>query len=283
MNTKCYLCESLENSNVFIENGTRIVKCKSCGHVFSTFEQKDHYEGYWGEKEATFDLDWWDLAHRDVYTEFIETFLKNDTGNILDVGCGLGFFVKAVREKRPRWNAIGYEMSASAVKFAKEKNKLKDIFSGQVEKSKLKKESFEIITLWDVIEHIPKPQPLLKYLHSLLKPGGILFVQTPNFPVQLFKAKLKVLLYGMKPNVHYLEAKDHINDYSERTLVKLSNQCGFESCEYRILKPILHISGGKSKVGATIKVLYYKITKWIWILSFKKINLNNTLFAILRK
>ena len=132
MNTKCYLCESSENSTIFIENEIPIVRCKNCGHVFSTYEQKDHYEGYWGGEEVKFDLDWWDFAHRDVYSEFIETFLSNEVGSVLDVGCGLGFFVKTVREKRPRWRAIGYEMSASAVKFAKEKNKLEEIFSGQV-------------------------------------------------------------------------------------------------------------------------------------------------------
>ncbi|MBE7412739.1 MAG: class I SAM-dependent methyltransferase [Leptospiraceae bacterium] len=282
MNTKCYLCESSENKTVFIENGIPIVQCKTCGHVFSTYKQDEHYQGYWGEEEG-YDLEWWDVAHRDVYSEFIESFLKAEKGKILDVGCGLGFFVKTVLEKRPGWEAFGYEMSPSAVKYAKEKNSLKNIFSGQVEKSKIPKNSFDIITLWDVIEHIPKPQPIMKYLYSILKPGGILFLQTPNFPIQLFKAKLKVMINGMKPDGHYLEVKDHINDYTETTLAMLSKDSGFQSIKFKILKPILFISGGKSKLGGIAKLLYYKISKFLWVISFKKINLNNTLFAILKK
>jgi len=283
LNTKCYLCESSENGTIFIENQIPIVKCKSCGHVFSTFEQEEHYEGYWGEEDVAFDLDWWDIAHREVYLEFIQSFLKKEKGKILDVGCGLGFFVKTVPEKKPGWEATGYEMSSSAVKYAKKKNGLKNVFAGQVEKSNLPKNTFDVITLWDVIEHIPKPHPLLKYLYSILKPGGILFVQTPNFPIQLFKAKLKVMLKGMRPDGHYLEAKDHINDYTEKTLRRLALDCGFQSVEFRILKPILFISGGKSRIGGIAKLLYYRITKFIWWVSLKKVNLNNTLFALLKK
>ncbi len=232
MNQTCYLCSSTENYPVFNENGILIVKCKSCGHVFSTYEQAEHYDGYWGEGNEEYDLDWWDHAHRSIYNEFITNFIQKDSGTLLDVGCGLGFFVKMVQEKKPNWKTLGFEMSEPAVKFAKEKNGLTTIYPGMVQSSGIGKGSVDIITLWDVIEHIPKPQPLLEYLFSILKPGGILFLQTPNVPIQLIKAKLKVALKGMKPDVHYLEAKDHINDYSRKTLSMLGKQTGFESTEY---------------------------------------------------
>ena len=281
--TECYLCGSKEYTPVFIENGIPIVKCKNCRHVFSTYKQNEHYDGYWGEEETSYDLEWWDIAHRDIYEEFIENFITKRSGKILDVGCGLGFFVKTIQTKKPGWEATGYEMSLSAVKFAKAHNGLKLVYAGQVEKSRIPKNSIDIITLWDVIEHIPKPQPLLKYLHSLLKPGGIFFIQTPNFPIQLLKAQLKVKLKGMRPNGHYLEAKDHINDYSIKTISMLGEQCGFREPEFHILKPILSVSGTKSRLGSYAKLLYYFATKTLWILSFKKINLNNTLFVTFRK
>lgn len=279
----CILCHSTESKVVFNENGIPIVECSNCGHIYSSYEQEEHYEGYWDGEEQTYDLKWWDDAHRAVYQDFISSYLKKDKGNLLDVGCGLGFFVKAVLTKKPGWTATGYEISKQAVKFAKEHNRLKEVYAGLVQDSGLAKESFDIITLWDVIEHIPKPHSLLEYLYGLLKPGGILFLQTPNFPIQLAKANLKVMLKGMKPDVHYLEAKDHVNNYKMKTLAELGIQCGFKNPRYKVLMPILSVAGSKSNLAVYAKLAYYYITKLIFLLSFKTINWNNTLFLTLTK
>lgn len=279
----CILCQSSDSKTVFNENGTPILECKNCGHVYSSYEQEEHYEGYWDGAEQTYDLKWWDDAHRAVYSDFISTYLKQEKGNLLDVGCGLGFFVKAVLTKKPGWSAVGYEISKQAVKFANEQNGMKTVYAGLVQDSKLPKESFDIITLWDVIEHIPKPHSLLTYLHGLLKPGGILFLQTPNFPIQLAKANLKVKLKGMQEGVHYLEAKDHVNNYKMHTLAELGKQCGFIEPKYKVLMPILSVSGSKSKLAVYFKLGYYYLTKLIFTLSFGTINWNNTLFLTLKK
>ncbi|TGK82400.1 methyltransferase domain-containing protein [Leptospira noumeaensis] len=279
----CILCQSSESKTVFNENGTPILECKKCGHVYSSYEQEEHYEGYWDGAEQTYDLKWWDEAHRAVYSDFISTYLKQEKGNLLDVGCGLGFFVKAVLTKKPGWSAVGYEISKQAVKFANEQNGMKTVYAGLVQDSKLPNESFDIITLWDVIEHIPKPHSLLNYLYGLLKPGGILFLQTPNFPIQLTKANLKVKLKGMKEGVHYLEAKDHVNNYKMHTLAELGKQCGFMEPKYKVLMPILSVSGSKSKIAVYLKLAYYYFTKLVFTLSFGSINWNNTLFLTLKK
>lgn len=283
MNTTCYLCASTKNKIVFVEHEIPILECLSCGHVFSSYEQVEHYDGYWGDEAQEFDLEWWDHAHRKIYRTFIQKFLTSETGSILDVGCGLGFFVKAVMEQKPNWNVIGYEMSKTAVKYAREKNGLVNVFEGMVQTSNIQKNSLDVITMWDVIEHIPKPKPLLEYLHSLLKPGGFLFLQTPNFPIQLIKAKLKVAILGMQPNGHYLEAKDHINNYKLKTIKDLSLMSKFQEPEFFVLPPILSVSGSKNFLGKLGKLGYYYTTKWLWYLSLKTVFLNNTIFALLKK
>ncbi|WP_210416328.1 methyltransferase domain-containing protein [Leptospira idonii] len=283
MMKSCILCKSESSSPVFNENGIPIVECKNCGHVYSSYEQEEHYEGYWDGENQTYDLEWWDVAHRAVYSDFISNYLSKDSGKLLDVGCGLGFFVKSVLTARPKWEAFGYEISTQAVEFAKKQNGLTTVYAGLVQDSKLPANSFDIITLWDVIEHIPKPHFLLEYLFTLLKPGGVLFLQTPNFPIQLGKAKLKVMLKGMKEGVHYLEAKDHVNNYKMKTLAELGKQCGFIKPEYKVLMPILSVSGSKSKSAVFAKLLYYYFTKAVFVLSFKTVNWNNTLFLTLKK
>jgi len=277
----CILCNSQEYSVVFEENGIEIAQCRNCGHVYSTFEQEEHYEGYWDTGD--YDLDWWDVAHRAIYKDFIHQVLNNTSGKLLDVGSGLGFFVKAVLDNKPNWKAIGYEISEKAVSFGKKINGLDCLYSGLVQDSKLPPNEFDIITLWDVIEHIPKPHNLLNYLYSILKPGGILFIQTPNFPIQLIKAKIKVKINGIKEDGHYLEAKDHIQNYSMETLARLGKQCGFIKSKFYVLKPILSVAGSKSKIGIFLKLLYYYFTRFVFGLSFGKWNWNNTLFLAIRK
>ncbi len=279
----CILCQSTESKSVFNENGIHILECKNCHHIYSSYEQEEHYDGYWEGENQTYDLDWWDTAHRSVYKDFINTYLNYESGKLLDVGCGLGFFVKAVLTSKPDWEAIGYEISTQAVAFANKENQLKTVYSGLVQNSKLPENSFDIITLWDVIEHIPKPHSLLTYLFSLLKPGGILFLQTPNFPIQLAKAKLKVMLKGMQTDGHYLEAKDHVNNYKMMTLAELGKQCGFIEPKYKVLMPILSVAGSKSKFAIYLKLGYYFVTKMIFLLTFGKVNWNNTLFLTLKK
>jgi SAM-dependent methyltransferase len=209
--------------------------------------------------------------------------LTRDKGSLLDVGCGLGYFVKRVGETRKGWEVVGYEISERAVEFARTKNGLKNVYQGLIQKSKIPENSLDIITLWDVIEHIPKPHSLLKYLWTILKPGGILFMQTPNFPFQLWKARLKVLVKGMRPGGHYLEAKDHINNYKMKTLSRLGEQCGFHSPSFYILKPIMSVAGSKSRLGLYAKVGYYHLSKFVFWASYGKWNISNTLFATMEK
>jgi hypothetical protein len=116
-----------------------------------------------------------------------------------------------------------------------------------------------------------------------LKPDGFLFLQTPNFPIQLIKANLKVALSGMKENGHYLEAKDHINNYKLKTMKDLALMCNFKAPEYYVLPPILSVSGSRSSLAKLGKLGYYYFTKVIWHLSFRTLFLNNTIFALLRK
>lgn len=268
---------------MFVENGIPILRCTDCGHVYSSYNQDEHYAGYWEGESQEYDLDWWDKAHRPIYKDFISRFLQKDQGVLLDVGAGLGFFVKSVREAKPNWNPIGYEISTKAVQFARETNNLDSVHSGLVQDSGLKPNSVDIITLWDVIEHIPLPHSLLQYLHTLLKPGGMIFLQTPNFNFQLAKAKVKVALKGMQPDGHYLEAKDHVQNYTRDSLSRLGIQCGFVEPKFYVLKPIMSVAGSNSKWGVWAKMGYYWITKCIHALSFGAWNGNNTLFVTFLK
>ena len=96
---------------------------------------------------------------------------------ILDVGCGMGQFVNAAT--RAQWNVQGIELAAGAVAIARRFGlpvRRLDLFSGD-----LVPESFDVATMFEVIEHLPRPGAFLRRVESLLRPGGLMYLTTPNF------------------------------------------------------------------------------------------------------
>ena len=279
MKRTCLICGGNQHQVVFREFEIDILRCCSCGHVFSTHPGEKDYCSYWGEgvTESEAFL-WWDQAHRKVFDLFCKKFISGKNGKLLDVGCGLGYFVKKV-SSYPNWEVFGYEISRAAVDYARNNLGLKNVLAGRVEESQFPPQSFDIITLWDVLEHIPQPDSLLGYLNSLLKEGGILFIHTPNIAVQLPKARLKKLLKGMNPEVHYLEAKDHMHIYSMKNLEKLLLRNSFARVDFIHLPPIQAVSGKGNWVLILVKNLWYFLSLVLFKVSFGRLNFDN-LFAV---
>jgi len=200
---------------------------------------------------------------------------------LLDVGCGLGYFVKAV-SRLPHWSAYGYDLSKPAVDFARSKLQLETVFHGKVEESGFERKSFDVITLWDVIEHIPDPDPLISYLFYILNDDGMLFIHTPNVLVQLPKARLKKLISGMKPGTHYLEARDHANLYSPRTIAQVLGRNGFTEIDFVHLRPIQSMAGSRDAWRRFTKNIWFHGAVALYWLSVARVNLDN-LFVVARR
>lgn len=94
--------------------------------------------------------------------------------NILDIGCGTGDFL--FRAKDEGWQVFGFEPNAKAKAISKSKNinLIDDLDSFQ-------KQSFDVITMWHVLEHVPDLDKQIRQIKSLLKPDGLLIIAVPNF------------------------------------------------------------------------------------------------------
>jgi len=271
----CLICNNNRFKVVFNEFGIDILRCKDCGHVFSSYVLDQNYDKYFGDDIfTTDDLEWWDIAHKDMYDSFCRKYIENKSGRLLDVGCGLGFFVKRVGEYSS-WEVYGYEIAGSAVDYARDVLKLDNIFNGRVEGSNFPSNHFDLITMWDVIEHLPQPDIMLSYLYGILKPDGILFLHTPNVVIQLAKARLKRLMRGMRAEVHYLEPKDHMHIYSMKTITRLLNRNGFNRLKFTHLDPIQSVSGSRKRQLVFAKNLWYGASKTLFQLSFGRLNFDN--------
>ena len=278
----CLICGGSEASPVFDEFGVEVLRCPGCGHVFSSWDADPDYEGYWGEQVRKPGEAFWREAHGAMYEDFFRLLVREPKGRLLDVGCGLGFFVREMQQRFPAWESHGYEISPAAVRYGRETLGIANLHAGRVEDSGFPPASFDLVTLWDVLEHLRDPEPMLGYLRGRLVPGGACFLHTPNVRVQLPKAKLRRRLRGMQPGGHYLEARDHLHLYSPRTLRTLLERNGFAEIRFVHLHPIQNVFGVQARAGRVAKNLWFHAARGLHRLSGGTLNLDN-LFAVARR
>jgi SAM-dependent methyltransferase len=99
-------------------------------------------------------------------------------GRLLDVGCGSGQFLDAMR-RQPGWSVVGVDTSPTAVSTAREMLGL-EVYLSDLNNAPLSPASFDVVTMWDVLEHLHDPVGALSKIKTLLKPDGVLLVRTPS-------------------------------------------------------------------------------------------------------
>jgi SAM-dependent methyltransferase len=99
-------------------------------------------------------------------------------GDLLDVGAAIGDFLAAMRS-HSGWRVRGLELDAGAAARARQVYGL-TVDCGDLGHVSYQPESFDIVTLWEVLEHLPQPLDALRQIHSLLRPGGAVVMSMPN-------------------------------------------------------------------------------------------------------
>ena len=115
----------------------------------------------------------------------IERYIS--TGSILDVGCATGNFLAEMKQTG-RWQTAGIEPDARAAAYAMKEHQLA-VQVGLLRDIPLPAEQYDVITLWNVLEHVPSPVSELRRLVAALRPGGIIVFSLPNlesYEVRLF-------------------------------------------------------------------------------------------------
>ncbi|MDG5491078.1 class I SAM-dependent methyltransferase [Psychroserpens sp. SPM9] len=102
---------------------------------------------------------------------------NTETKTLLDIGCGTGDFLKTAREDQ--WKVYGIEPNESARNIANQKVE-QDVFDTN-HLSQFETQTFDVITLWHVLEHLPDLEEYLTQIQRLLKPKGRLVIAVPNF------------------------------------------------------------------------------------------------------
>jgi 2-polyprenyl-3-methyl-5-hydroxy-6-metoxy-1,4-benzoquinol methylase len=195
-------------------------RCDGCGFVFanpappaavvSNFYNSDFYNNYRTLEETTIgDNPYFSMS---AYTDPVRLagWLKCDkSASILDFGCGPGSFVALLRDKFCFENVEGLELNKKSAGIALRHYALKLA----LDVNDLMHQQYDVIILFEVIEHITKPDEVLSLCSRLLRPGGLLFITTPS--VRSIPAR-----YFPSHCVHYT-GPSHVSLFTETALTRL--------------------------------------------------------------
>jgi 2-polyprenyl-3-methyl-5-hydroxy-6-metoxy-1,4-benzoquinol methylase len=224
VNIKCPICEA-ERFDVFIEPwvdefdpaklygaasgipGTqRLVKCLDCAMIYENprYDNKTIVTGYMASKEGEHDSQY----PMRVYS-FYRTlkkhakFLPEYGAKVLDIGTAGGAFLDAA--KQYGYDAYGMEPSADLV--ARGKARGLQIEQGTIESHNFAQGSFDMVCLWDVIEHLPDPKFALVEIRKLLKPDGILLINFPDIGTWQAQIAGKKFWWILSVHLHHFTRK----------------------------------------------------------------------------
>lgn len=151
--------------------------------------------------------------------------LPDYADRVFEVGCGAGDTLSALKSSgRCNWSG-GIEYFQDAARLAKEK--VDFVFEGNIENTDLPLEqnSLDVILCLDVLEHLIDPWSVVHYLHTMLRPGGILICSIPN--VRNFRVVLPLLLFGeWKYSQEGILDKTHLRFFTKKSAMELAECSG---------------------------------------------------------
>jgi SAM-dependent methyltransferase len=210
--------------------GYDISRCQQCGHAYVSSRLSPNeleeaysdvyyrtrneagvagYEDYLGDAPKRMEAFKQRLEHIERYVQ--------KRGRLLDYGCAVGLFVKVAEDAG--WQAIGYERSEWAVRYGRESLGV-DIVHGEGRAPSSFEQEFDVVTMWDVLEHLEHPRQILASIARWLKPGGLLALNTIN------RSSIGAQIAG--EHWRHLAPPHHLQYFSRGSLTRLLKDGGFQ-------------------------------------------------------
>lgn len=285
--TNCILCGNNQVISLYSFGVTEIVKCSKCGLVYkiSNVSKQDllnFYSNIYYNCEQQKRVN---LAKLKIYLKTIEMLVnrfkpKKKCCNLLDIGCADGFFLVLA-------NTYGIEISKEAVKTAKRQVKGKTvIYDKPLKELNFPNGFFDIVTLWDVLDHLGDPLSELKEIYRILKLDGIIICRVRNCLTHLFILKLTRVF----PQLSKLISQPsvfHEYSFNAHTLKMIITKAGFK--EVKIFNSLLTTGDpyNQSLFSDTVlnifKISYQLIAEIVNLLTFKTLFISPSIILYAKK
>lgn len=215
-----------------------VMQCKSCKSIF--LQRNDDLQKFQGYYEK-----WWQKQWGPVYEALQEKLteacmvkcrwlerLFDEKGKLLDIGCGEGTFLEVAQQRG--WQVSGIEVTRSALELAGDRVGKDKVFEG-FQSAGFDDNLFDLITLWDVIEHLPYPVDTLSKACQVLRPNGIITIVTPNVKSLIHRIAHCAyrLTFGLwKRPLAVIYIPGHLFYFSRSDLINVLHNAGFSKVNF---------------------------------------------------
>ena len=208
-----------------IQGGEQIVRCRRCGLAYMNPRviPSSIMAGYTEADNSTYVSQ--SSGRMSTFRRCVK-LLEPYAGThrrVIDIGCAGGFFVKAADEAG--WEAHGVEPSRHLVGYARRELGLSRVEQGTLSDRRYPDGFFDAVTYWDVLEHLPDPMQELREVSRVVRPGGAVLINYPNF------ASVWSRLLGRK---WWFVLSVHLYYFTPETMRKMLDQVGFDVVESRM-------------------------------------------------
>jgi 2-polyprenyl-3-methyl-5-hydroxy-6-metoxy-1,4-benzoquinol methylase len=221
---------NLTGRDVLFETSTKTFNlscCSSCGCLFIDPLPGDAEIGgfyplqYWWKASSgilkSLEGAYRKMALRD-HVKFIVKAASGPAPHLLDVGCGSGTLLGLMKDRG--FQVRGFDSSSEASRIAKSESGIDVVVGTRLHDARFGDESFDVVTLFHVMEHVTDPRSVLTEVRRILRPMGRLVLQVPNIESWQFR------LFGVR--WYGLDVPRHVINYSNHAMQRLLTESGFK-------------------------------------------------------
>ena len=227
----CILCHSADFLIIHQKDQWQYLRCQECGLVSlhpkpSPQALIKDYQDYLPVQAE--DVAMWEMMMKPIINrsaDLIESRAKTGRGRLLDIGCGYGFFLREMQSRG--WKVEGIEISQAGRRYLRNRWDI-HVHSAPLEDLSLRENSFDVVTLFYVIEHVPHPVSLLTEVKRVLKPDGFALLRWPH------STPIVRILGPLSRKLDLYHTPYHLYDFSPETIEKLLVLTGFGKIETRV-------------------------------------------------
>ncbi len=214
---KCLVCDNVDISSLKGFESLCLVICNKCKFVFdkripTQKELEEFYRVYSYSQLKPIPKQ--TIISYNYLLDKFEDYRK--IGNILDIGCGQGDFL--VEAKKRGWNVYGTEYSDAAIELCQTRGI--NMHKGELLENDLESTTFDVITSFEVIEHINNPNDFMQVAYKKLRKNGMFYSTTPNFN--------SILRFFEKENFKMIAYPEHISFYTKKSIAYLGKLHSFK-------------------------------------------------------
>jgi 2-polyprenyl-3-methyl-5-hydroxy-6-metoxy-1,4-benzoquinol methylase len=231
---RCNLCGSSVYRILCSEGFYKILCCSQCELTFLDSQPSDEeINSIYSERYYLNNY----LRYQDVRLNYFRERVKEiekitDGRKIIDIGCGVGYFLRVAKERG--WKVGGVEPSKFAAEYGKNE------FGLQIENKHFLdislKENYDVVTFWDVIAHTRNPLGHLRLANQILSNSGLVVVKSPNRPQVLFYIASVISKIIESRGLLHIPAQ--LYHFTPKTMEKMLDKAGFEILKLELVDDV---------------------------------------------